>query len=293
MKFLLKAGLYFTRRWGLHILALGGFAFLLLLVHRKVYECYADDERYQLNLDLLEVMANPDWLSGTELEPVIRGSVKLTGNTNIFDKTLVSRALEHYEGNPWIARVDSIQKRYPNELVVKLEIRKPIVAVEIKRSKNRALYYLVDNQTVRLPGEYARVPSLAMTLPVIIGVTTVPPPAGQAWPDPGLSDAIALATTLEDYQVYGKLDVAQIDVSNSNGRVNKKESEITIWTKDRVAIQWGRSPATAKFGEIPVEEKIKNLNYVLGIAPRLKGIKYVKIQFQQPSIALKDPEKKR
>lgn len=289
---LFKGFVYIARRWGLLILALSGISLLLLLVHRKVYETYSNDERFKINLEFLEVTANPDWLIGTELEPAVRDSVKLAGNSGIFDKTTVSRICRQYQSNPWVAEVNTIQKRFPNEIIVKLEIRKPVVAIELKRTQNRSYYYLVDNQSVRLPGEYKVVPTLSMTLPVVVGVTTAPPPAGIKWADQGLNDAIALAVTLDEHQVYSRLDVSQIDVANSGGRRNPKESEITIWTKDRVAVQWGRSPTTSKFGEISVAEKIKNLNYVLDIAPQLKGIKYVKIQFHQPCIALNEPKKK-
>jgi hypothetical protein len=290
---LLKGFVYIARRWGLLILALSGISLLLLLVHRKVYETYSNDERFKINLEFLEVTANPDWLIGTELEPAVRDSVKLDGNSGIFDKTTVSRICRYYQSNPWVAEIHTIQKRFPNEIIVKLEIRKPVVAIELKRTQNCSYYYLVDNQSVRLPGEYKVVPTLSMTLPVVVGVTTAPPPAGIKWTDQGLNDAIALAVTLDEHQVYSRLDVAQIDVANSGGRRNPKESEITIWTKDRVAVQWGRSPGTDKFGEISVAEKIKNLNYVLDIAPQLKGIKYVKIQFHQPCIALNEPKKKK
>lgn len=289
----LKGFIYIARRWGLLILAFSGLTFLLLLVHRKVYECYSNDENYRINLEFLKVTANPDWLIGTELEPTIRDSVKLAGSASIFDKTSVSRIRQYYQENPWVADIQTIRKQFPNEIIVKLEIRKPILAIELKRTKNRSYYYLVDNQSVRLPGEYKVVPNLPMTLPVVVGVTTAPPPAGIKWVDQGLNDAIAMATTFYEYQVYARLDVAQIDVTNSGGRKNPKESEITIWTRDKVAIQWGRSPVISKFGEISVAEKIKNLNYVLGIAPQLKGIKYVKIQFHQPCIALNEPEKKK
>ncbi|MFA5794445.1 MAG: hypothetical protein WC980_05185 [Candidatus Brocadiia bacterium] len=293
MKFLFNGLLYIARRWGLHIIALVGISFLLLLVHRKAYESYSNDERFRINLDVLQVMANPEWLTGTELEPPVKSSLTLNVNTSIFDKSIVSRIRSHYEANPWVARVDSIEKRYPNEIAVKLEIRKPLVAVEVKRTKNRSYYYLVDEQSVRLPGEYAKLPELPVTLPIIVGVNTAPPAAGIRWNDRGLNDALAVAATMENYQLYAKLDIGQIDVSNSGGRRNPKESEITLWTKDKIAIQWGRAPNTDKYGELSVEEKVKNLNYVLSIAPKLQGIKYVKIQFHNPCIALNDqPNKK-
>ncbi|MFH1226389.1 MAG: hypothetical protein V1701_00620 [Planctomycetota bacterium] len=291
MKSLFNGLWYLARRWGIHLLILAGISFLLLLVHRKAYESYSHDERFQINMSALQVMANPGWLIGTELEAPVKTSLRISVDTSIFDKTIVGKVQRHYENNPWVAGIESIEKRFPNEIIVKLEIRKPLVAVEVRRTKSRAYYYLVDSQSVRLPGEYAKVPELPMTVPIIVGVNTAPPVAGVRWNDPGLNDALAVASTMESYQIYAKLDVGQIDVTNAGGRRNPKESEITLWTKDKVAIQWGRAPNTGKFGELSVDEKIKNLNYVLSIAPQLKGIKYVKIQYRNPCITLNDQSK--
>lgn len=276
---------YLFKRFGVYLLALGGFTILLLLVHRQVYAYYSTLPRYQINLEPLEVMATPDWLKGSELEQPVKQSVRLSGKANIFDKELLPRLIAQYERNPWIAKVESVEKLYPNELNVKLEMRKPVVAVEYRRG-DRNYYYLIDREIVRLPGEYRSVPQLPMVLPVVAGVRNSPPLAGEKWQDRGLRDAIAVAVNLKQHKVYDKVEIARIDVTNSGGRVNKLESEVVLLTKNKVAIQWGRSPETDKFGELSPEEKIKNLYRVLEVSPQLKGIKYVKIQFHQPYIAM-------
>jgi hypothetical protein len=279
------------RRWGIHILVVGMVAFLILLVHRKIYEHFQQDERYFINLDNLQVVAPPDWLTDPIMEQTIAASLKMDCETTIFDKNLVNRLKEHFQNNPWVAQVHIIEKRLPNQLKIKLDLRRPMVAISgSNKDIGRQVYYLVDKDLVRLPGEYNAVPSLPRALPVVVGVRKAPPLPGKLWQDSGLEGALAVVDVLKKQLTPGltaKLALASIDVSNINGQIDKRESEIVLWTQNRVPIQWGRAPGTMKFAELSAEEKINNLKLVLDIAPGLQDLKYVKIQFKQPYIALK------
>ena len=276
------------KRWAIPLFVLGATVFLLLIIHRRVYAHYAVEPQYQINLAPLEVLAAPDWCNDPSLEDAIRVSMKLDGQASIFDKSLIPLLLEKYEKNPWVARVESIEKQFPNKLNVKLELRRPVVVVELKKWNNRSFYYLVDKDSVRIPGEYYTVPALPITLPIVVGVRNSPPMPGQRWQDKGLSDAIEVAGVFKQYQVYPKLDVAAIDISNSGGKRSKQSSEIVILTANHTQIEWGRPVNTDKPFELSAAEKIKNLCRVLEVSPQLQGIKVVKVQFDQPYIVLQD-----
>jgi len=281
------------KRWAIPLFVLGATVFLLLIIHRRVYAHYAVEPQYQINLAPLEVLAAPDWCNDPSLEDAIRVSMKLDGQASIFDKSLIPLLLEKYEKNPWVARVESIEKQFPNKLNVKLELRRPVVVVELKKWNNRSFYYLVDKDSVRIPGEYYTVPALPITLPIVVGVRNSPPLPGQMWQDKGLSDAIDVAGVFKQYHVYPKLDIAAIDISNSGGKRNKQSSEIVVLTKNHTQIEWGRSVDTDKPFELSSAEKIKNLCRVLDVSPQLQGIKVVKVQFDQPYIVLQEPALKK
>ncbi|MEK7448194.1 MAG: hypothetical protein AAB019_01790 [Planctomycetota bacterium] len=307
MKSLLLIPVYIIKRWGLYIFTAGVAVFLVLLIHRKIYAHYATEPRYQIDLNHLQAATLPDWVTDKTIEQSIRTALQIdsTGNgsapltTNIIDENAFAKILTHYQQCPWVAKVHSIEKRFPNNLKLKLELRQPVVSVEVKRGNGDRVYYLVDKETVRLPGEYRTVPTLPMTLPVIAGVRTQPPPAGIQWADAGLRSALAVADVLEENGIHKLLAIDRIDVSNVNGPVNSGQterqrspdligSEITIWTKNKVPIQWGRSEYSARLGvgELSPEEKINNLKSVLRVSPKLNGVKYVKVQFHQPYLAL-------
>ncbi|MFH1229874.1 MAG: hypothetical protein V1709_00090 [Planctomycetota bacterium] len=283
--------LYSLKRWGIFIFIITASIFLLLIIHRKVYAYYSIQPAHQINLSSLEVLNKPDWCAEPYFKDVIYGSMKLSGKVSLFDNGFISQLLDKYNNNAWVAKVKSIEKQLPDKVIVKLELRKPVAVVEMKKWSNRSSYYLVDKDSVRLPGEYYTIPSIPITLPVIVGVRSSPPLAGAKWLDKGLSNALDVAGVLKKYQVYPKLDVAGIDITNIDGKINKKASEIVIVTKNNVQIEWGRPIKTDKLFEISAEEKIKNLYRVLEISPQLQGIKYVKIQFDQPYIVLLESPK--
>ncbi|MDI6733813.1 MAG: FtsQ-type POTRA domain-containing protein [Planctomycetota bacterium] len=280
------------KRWGIFIFIFTISVFMLLIIHRKVYAYYSTQPTYQIDFSSLEVLAKPDWCSEGYFEQTIEDSMKFDGQTPLFDRNLINDLLRKYEQNPWVARVESIEKQFPNKLVIKLEVRRPVAMVEMKKLSGRSFYYLIDKQTVRLPGEYYHAPSLPMTLPVIVGVRNSPPLPGEKWQDKGLSDAIDVAVVLKEQQVLSQLDITAIDISNINGRLNKRASEIVLLTKNHTQIEWGRPIKTDKSFELSPAEKIKNLYRALQVSPQLQGIKTVKIQFDRPYMVLREDSKK-
>lgn len=286
LKTLLAVSIYIIRRWGIYIVLITGTVFLLLLVHRKIYEHFTYDIRYSIDLDKFEIGHQPDWLIDNELQKSIKGSLHLTLKTHIFDEALIARLVTHYQSSPWVARVERIEKRLPNDLQIRLELRKPYVAVKLDKGFRKSVYYLVDKEIVRLPGEYRNLPTMPLALPVVVGIRGAPPIAGEKWPDKGLLSAVAVASIIEKHQLMPSLHLSRIDVQNIGGRIRPLESEIVLWARNNVPIQWGRPPDATQFGEPSIEDKIRNLKLVLEICPELKGIRYIKIQFDQPYIAL-------
>ena len=276
---------YILKRWGIHIFIVGVSIFLLLLVHRKVYECFLQDSRYSIGLDAFNLANCPNWMLDEQLKESVTTSLNCTIKTSIFDENLIPKLREHYEGNPWVKEVRLIERRLPNDLKINLEMRRPYVA-KMRNSRGVDNYYLVDKDSVRLPGEYKALPAMPMTLPILTGVRTNPPAAGEMWDDNGLNSAINIVARLESNKLLEPLQLSQIDVANVGGKRNQRETEIVLYTRNRVRIEWGRSPDTDKFGELSVDDKIKNIKLVLDVCPELKGIKYVKVQFDQPYIAL-------
>lgn len=284
MKTLVLVPVYIARRWGIHLAVIGVSVLLLLLVHRKVYDYFTHDSRYQIDLKTFKMANVPDWLIDEQLKSSVTYSLDCQINASVFDENIIQKIRAHYESSPWVKRVELIERRLPNDLKIKLELRKPSVAVAGAKGQ----YYLVSQDAVRLPGDYENLPALPYQMPIISGVRANPPVAGEIWNDPGLNAALQVMTHLEENKLVESLPVASIDVTNIGGRKDPRASEIILVTTGRVRIEWGRAPDTDKFGELPVAGKIKNLKTILEACPGLRGIRTVKIQFDEPYIALEN-----
>lgn len=269
----------FFNRYGFSasVAALG--VFLLILIHRSVYAYLMTDDSYTIDLSSLHVADRPDW-AGDGLVSEFKTSGPLTGKMSIFDPELTKHVTEHYATNPWVAKVISVQKEFPNTLRVKVEMRKPLLAIEMKGQ-----YVLVDKEGVRIPGTYVQVPKFSFTVARILGVKSAPPEAGKKWADAGIEAGIGVAEALVDNRVDRMMTIGAIDVS----RVGRggRDSEILIHAEDSVPIEWGRSPATKEYGELTVDDKVRNLKGVLMSQPHLKGVVRVKVQFDDPVVIMK------
>jgi len=273
----IAALLRFISKWSAAIVVTGGLSFLVILIHRKVYDHLLFDRQYQINPRKIVMLRKPDW-AGDGIERTLRGAFPYREPVSIFESGLPENVGRIYAGNPWVARVRYVRKVFPNKLQVAVDLRRPMAAIE-----HRSRFYLVDREGVRLPGEYAEIPDLPFRIPPLLGVRTPPPRAGTVWEGDDIQAGVALAATFGEHRVYDLLPIMAIDVQNVGGRRDARESEVLVWAADMIPIEWGRSPAGEPFGELPVEKKLKNLRLVLMATQGLKGVSRVRVQNDHPT----------
>ena len=176
---------------------------------------------------------------------------------SILDPRLTREVAETYLASPWVAAVASVEKRFPNELRVELELRKPAAFVRLPRACPA-----IDAQAVHLPLDHRRWDHDGKPLPLIFGVKTGPPSPGARWADRRVAAAASVLRILgADPAVLRRVHV--IDVANLEGDIDPLRSEILLFTRRRVRINWGRPPDTTKFGEPPAAEKLARLRRCL------------------------------
>lgn len=252
---------------------------ILLLVHRRVYAYLMHNEEFQVDVRHLAVLHRPEW-AGTEMDKVLVEVAEADARLSIFDVDLAEKVNRLFERNPWVARVEEVRKAFPNRVEVKLLLRRPALAIERKGQ-----FMLVDAEGVRLPGLYSRIPRLPFGVYPVLGAREENPAPGQRFDASEIRSSLAIAAQL-DVSGMGKfLRSPVIDVTNFGGRRNPVESEIVLWTPERVALEWGRAPEEEYFGELPAEEKIRNLKLVLQSSPGLRGLSVVRLQYHRPYVA--------
>lgn len=254
---------------GLGALYAAAFGLVVLLVHREVYFFMAS--RGQFTVPKVQAGVAPTWADRTGMEIVRVGK----DGTSLFDPGLVERVGRTFEECAWIKRVTAVERVFPDQLRVRFEYRTPHVAV-----KRHDGYVIVDAEGVRLPGVYTEPPRSCERTVQIAGVASLPPEPGRPWTDPALKAAMGLADFAQENPLLARLKVREVDVSNFDGKVDARRSEVAFLTAAGSTIAWGRAPGAGKFGEPSSEEKLENLREVLAVYPNLQGVRTVKVYFR-------------
>lgn len=251
----------------------GGIALIVLLVHREVYSLIIGRKEYTVPAEHMRVSLAPKWANGQNAV-----QVEITEDQwNAFDDRAVARVGRAFEQNPWVRRVTSVERVFPDQIRVRFEYRKPYAAVRTPEG-----WVAVDADRIRLPGVWKERPPCE--LPADLVGLGAAPAAGGAWDDPALLAGIELAELASQESVLGNARVCAIDVTNLGGRVDPRKSELAMLTDGGCVIYWGRPTSTNRFGELTVAQKLENLKLVLESYPQLEGLQYVKLYAKEPSV---------
>lgn len=242
--------------------------FVVILVHREVYSFIVD--RPQFRVPSLRLAVAPRWAErfGSELLTVE------TAGGSLFEADLVERISRAFEANPWVRRVTSVERVFPNAVRVRFEYRRPHVAF-----RRPGGFVMVDSEGARLPGVYAQLPA-GERLMKVVGAQTRPPEPGRVWEDPAVRAGLEMAEVVARSPLLGHLGVEEIDLTNLGGRMDPRRSEVVLLTAGGCAIHWGRPPSRAGFGEPTPSEKLENLREILAVYPGLNGLRAARIGFR-------------
>jgi hypothetical protein len=253
---------------GRALLFAGGFALVVMLIHREVYGFLTRRGSYAVP-DIQTAVA-PAWTDrqGEEIVKIANPGATL------FDEALVAKVGKAFEDCAWIRRVTAVERLFPDQLRIRFEYRTARVAVRCENG-----YVLVDADGVRLPGVYVEPPACERSTRVA-GVGTRPPEPGKVWDHAALKAGMAMADYVESTALLSRLKVREVNVANHGGRLDPRLSEVTLLTSSGVELAWGRTPDTSRFGDPSPEEKLENLREVLAAYPELSGVRRVKIHFR-------------
>ncbi|MCG3138177.1 MAG: hypothetical protein HJJLKODD_02038 [Phycisphaerae bacterium] len=147
------------------------------------------------------------------------------------DESLCDQLTAHLLKNGWIKSVRMITKPEPGLVRIDCEYRQPLLLVE-----HDEYFYLVDEEGIRLPGEYTYDPEWL----VVQGVKMAPPGEGKLWVGNDLHGALLLANMINS-QTYNR-QVAKIVVDNYGGRRDRQASPLLLITDQGSRISWGSAP---------------------------------------------------
>ena len=297
----------------------------------------------------IQLKDTPKWLDPVILNDILQTSVDLARRDeatfqrfqNPLDKAILDEIPAQYavhlneRSNAWLKQIHRIVRvtdANQQRIEIYADYRKPVAWVAVAYLPNggritgpKALgdfaqcrdrqvvrrYYLVDEDMVRLPGEYAEADRTAIDaeadrtgisrLMAIYGVDEIVPLPGAAWSVPELAAGLKLAGTLKGQPYLPQ--IGAINVANYSGRIDVRMPHLlleTVWrTQDKLPrlIIWGRPVGETSFYEVSTDTKIRSLQNLFARFNRIDaGRDYVDIRTEQirvPKLAaqIDTPEK--
>jgi hypothetical protein len=186
----------------------------------------------------------PVWMSEF-LAASIAQNVRPAGAHSAFDHQMLVDRVAMLKTNPWIKDVRQVRRTYGqrpgDSLEIDCDYRAPIALVKWGRD-----YWLVDGDGVKLPEKFAAadVPKIVVgrdghtNIRVVEGVQRPPPLPGKSWGGDDLTAGLDMVRRL--YGLGFADEIVKVSVANYGGRVDPREAQLVLGTKNLTEIRWGR-----------------------------------------------------
>ncbi|MFW6189539.1 MAG: cell division protein FtsQ/DivIB [Planctomycetota bacterium] len=239
---------------------------------------------FRLDLQAFSLNGSPPWVNGPALSRELRRELTaLPRAASIFERDAARAVYHELTSSPWLTRVQRVQRRLPNRLLVRATFRKP---AGMARWEGQRI--LVDRNGYALPEDLFNAPPEwdEERMPGIVDrLLSEPPPYGAPWDEPRMAVGARLTDYLRRAGLFDRLNVTTVDVT-SVGR-ETTDPDIVLSTAGGVDIKWGASSVYPRVGLRkppflkPDEEKLAMLLTKLESYPGLEGIQYVDLRFSK------------
>jgi len=174
----------------------------------------------------------------------------------LLDRELVEKIGSAFTLHPWVAEVIRVEKRYPAQVNVELEYRRPVLVVKLDAPGDEGLLFL-DEHGVLLPSNdfapsqarnYLR---LAATGETPSGVYGVP------WKSERIAGAAAIAAAVESqWQTLGLYWIVAARIGSGDLVYELRSQD------DKFRLIWGRPPGHESSGEPTAQQKLAALQKI-------------------------------
>ncbi len=217
------------------------------------------------------------WLSPTDVAE-LNDAVKLGPDRSLYDRDLCSAVAARYRESPWVERVVSVRRSFPDQVVVSLAVREPLAYVRCASG-----LVLVDRRGVRLPTRAAR--GAERNRPVVEGVHGSVPAVGAPWPGRALADALRLTEIVGEVTSGGNpgLRLTAVEVRDEQGSVDGLP-QMTARTASGMVIDWGSLNDSSSYLYPSVGEKREELQRALRSLGDPAAIESVMVRYRGCSV---------
>ena len=259
-------------------LVLAGFAFLDSYVKKQTTGS-SGNRTIELVGDV------PNWVS-EEIKNRIYAAATAEANNSANDDEKIAASAQSNIAKlvPWLA--DAKVQTTHKSILITGRWRKPLLLVTAEKNK-----FFIDADLVVL--DYSPLGNLPVINITGLELSKIPPTPGKVWQGDDLAAAMAVLNRLSRMDIAVSPDkpllrqIDRIDVANFEGRKNKREPHISLYTKDGTQIIWGAELGTwQRHLESPDDDKLAKLYTYYQQYGTLSGVKYINLRDPQQKIYL-------
>lgn len=213
------------------------------------------DACYVVTAQGIQITATPPWVRDDVCSQAV-ARAQLQGPLSVIDSSQLSpRLAEAFRLEPWVKRVNRVEVVSTRKVLVEVDWRRPVAAVELTNASGVALLPL-DEQAVRLPERGFNDAELRR-LPRITPFHRAPT-VGEAWTDPQVKGALVLIGRLR--QDWSRLSLADVTPSTlPETRGEQQFYHYEILSVGGTHIVWGAAPHVRTPDEPAFEAKLARL----------------------------------
>ncbi|MGD0597573.1 MAG: cell division protein FtsQ/DivIB [Sedimentisphaerales bacterium] len=227
----------------------------------------------------------PNWVS-EEIKNRIYAAATAEANNSANDDEKIAASAQSNIAKlvPWLA--DAKVQTTHKSILITGRWRKPLLLVTAEKNK-----FFIDADLVVL--DYSPLGNLPVINITGLELSKIPPTPGKVWQGDDLAAAMAVLNRLSRMDIAVSPDkpllrqIDRIDVANFEGRKNKREPHISLYTKDGTQIIWGAELGTwQRHLESPDDDKLAKLYTYYQQYGTLSGVKYINLRDPQQKIYL-------
>jgi hypothetical protein len=229
----------------------------------------------------IKLVSPPDWLSDELKERII--TVAGAGHNDLqLDNDAARLVAQNLTSLAWLEQFQV--QTTGQDILIKAEFRKPEALIMTGRQQ-----FYVDENLVVL--DYMPMPKLHVVLVKGAQIPTVPP-AGQLLQRDDLQAAVALLALLHKMDAMAAVkrplinQIQSVDVSNFQGRRDRREPHILLHTTDETQIIWGAEPGSSQqYMEAREDEKLAMLySFYEENTDPANRVKYIELRYPRKRV---------
>ncbi len=221
---------------------------------------HLDHAFYSLRLEKVKVTPQPEWIRANVAEEVYNKN--RLDRISLLDPRATAAIAQAFETHHWIKTTTRVSKSVGNNVLVDVVYRRPMAMIHVeyanpKSGETEEGFLPIDSEGTILPPDDLK-DKVRKYFIVYAQNARLAGDIGMPYGDARIMEALSLCEYLEQYREEYGLEV--IEIQQDSLTSGPSPWSLSAFTRDkRRKIIWGHAPKLEDRGELPAEEKLKQL----------------------------------